>query len=401
MTNLIYDYDRRLNNAIRNLKRSSLSSTKKEQILGFVDYSISEGIGEARVQKYIGQLVNISIWLGKPFERASEEDIREVVRKIKTSGYVDFTKAEHRIVLKKFYKWLRKTNDYPPEVAWLRPRGKISSTVKMPEELLTEDDIKAMIISAKTERNRALIAMLYESGCRIGEILPIRIKHIAFDNNGSVMSVDGKTGPRRVRLVNSIPYLKAWLNNHTDINNPESFVWIKSNGELMGYPRAVTVLKNAAKMAGIKKRIYPHLFRHTRATHLANHLTEAQMKEYFGWVQASEMAGVYVHMSGRDVDNAILSLNGIKTDENEERIPMAMQKCPGCKKENGATYRFCYNCGTDLHQEPEIPGDEKNQGRIEFVTCESCRSKVPTTFKFCFKCGEMLGAEGWKKHQDI
>ena len=44
---------------------------------------------------------------------------------------------------------------------------------------------------------------------------------------------------------------------------------------------------------------------------MANYLTEAQMNVYFGWVQGSDMPSIYVHLSGRDVDYAILKANGV------------------------------------------------------------------------------------------
>ena len=44
---------------------------------------------------------------------------------------------------------------------------------------------------------------------------------------------------------------------------------------------------------------------------MANHLTEAQMNEYFEWVQDSGMPCIYVHLSGRDIDDAVLKANGI------------------------------------------------------------------------------------------
>jgi len=43
------------------------------------------------------------------------------------------------------------------------------------------------------------------------------------------------------------------------------------------------------------------------------------MKQYFGWVQGSDMASVYVHLSGRDVDNALLKLNGLEVKEEKKR----------------------------------------------------------------------------------
>ena len=74
-------------------------------------------------------------------------------------------------------------------------------------------------------------------------------------------------------------------------------------------------LKKIAKKAKIKKRIHPHLFRHSRCTYMANYLTEAQMNLYFGWIQGSDMPSVYVHLSGRDVDDAVLKANGITAKE--------------------------------------------------------------------------------------
>ncbi|MGA2789578.1 MAG: site-specific integrase [Candidatus Bathyarchaeia archaeon] len=55
-------------------------------------------------------------------------------------------------------------------------------------------------IAAENPRDKALISVLYESGCRIGEILSLKIRN-KFDNNCSVLIVNGKTGQHRVRLI--------------------------------------------------------------------------------------------------------------------------------------------------------------------------------------------------------
>src|SRR5207245_4387087 len=89
------------------------------------------------------------------------------------------------------------------------------------------------------------------------------------------------------------------------------------------------MLSSTARRCGIKKRISPHSFRHARASNLANVLAEAQMKEYLWWVGDSRMAAIYVHLSGRNVDNALFKLNGIKTEEeiNEEEQPLRACNC--------------------------------------------------------------------------
>jgi integrase len=125
-----------------------------------------------------------------------------------------------------------------------------------------------------------LVLVLYESGCRIGEILSLRIKHACFDEYGAQLIVNGKTGSRRVRIIASAPSLASWLDNHP-LKDSESPLWIslRSMNEPLTYSAAKELLKELARRAGIRKRVYPHLFRHSRATMLANFLTEVQMNE--------------------------------------------------------------------------------------------------------------------------
>ncbi|MCI0564101.1 MAG: hypothetical protein MN733_36965 [Nitrososphaera sp.] len=119
----------------------------------------------------------------------------------------------------------------------------------------------------------------------------------------------------------------------------------------MSKNRACFILQRLARVAGIKKRVNPHVFRHSRATYLANHLTEAQMKEYFGWIQASDMAAVYVHLSGRDVDNAVLKVYGITKEQETEKSILTPKTCDRCQLRNPSDNKFCSRCGITLDTE--------------------------------------------------
>ena len=130
------------------------------------------------------------------------------------------------------------------------------------------------------------------------------------------------------------------------------------------------MLRSVARRAGIRKRVNPHSFRHARATHLANHLTDAQMKEYFGWVQGSEMATVYIHLSGRDVDNALLTkVYGIEKPRDDEKDRFSPVQCSRCGRNNPPTFRFCGLCGAPLSEEAavEIVQRESERARVDKV----------------------------------
>jgi integrase len=337
------------------------------------------GYSKARILKYLSTLLSLAKLLGKPFVNAQKEDIIEVISKIEQSNYSDWTKHDFKSVLKVFFRWLRETEDYPEEVRWIKVTSK--SKVKLPEELLTIEEVLKMVDAAEHIRDKAFILTLYESGCRIGELLTLQIKHVHFDNFGAVLIVNGKTGQRRVRIILSAPKLHQWIENHPLRDNLNAPLWITlgKNKRVWHYGTAKDCIQRLAEKVGIKKRVYPHLFRHSRATHLANYLTEAQMKQYFGWVQGSDMASIYVHLSGRDLDNALLKLNGMETQEKKEEEKFKVIICPRCKKSNSFDAKFCSFCGMCL--------DVKTS-----VEVEELRSKVDQLMTELVKNPEVLEA---------
>jgi integrase/recombinase XerD len=109
-------------------------------------------------------------------------------------------KSDYKTICERFYRWLGGSEEYPSEVRWTKARV-VGANRKLPEELLTESDVSRMVQAADFGRDRALIVALYESGCRVGEIGQLQIRHVEFDEHGARLIVRGKTGMRRVRVV--------------------------------------------------------------------------------------------------------------------------------------------------------------------------------------------------------
>jgi hypothetical protein len=172
---------------------------------------------------------------------------------------------------------------------------------------------------------------------------------VSFDKDGAVIIVNGKTGSRRIRLVLSASKLVNWIENSPSKANRESYVWTnleKDNGNPLSYKRVSNILREVAEKASVKKRVNPHSFRHARATHLSKHLPDAIMKPYFGWTQSSKMASVYYHLSGADVDSAILGMYGKKSEEKENMV--SLKSCPRCGSDSSPESDFCCKCGLPL-----------------------------------------------------
>ena len=366
----IYNYEKHIDNEIRNIENSSMTKRNKELIFQFKDSCFMEGLSKARITRLLNTAKAIALELKKDMDKATKEDIMKIVQKIQTNdNYSVHTKRTYLIILKKFYKWLNGNEEYPEQVRWIKATVK-KSQMKLPSEegLITEQDIKTLVDAADTPRDKALVSVTYESGCRIGEVLSCRLNSLTFDELGCNMVVNGKTGARKVRLIASTPYLATWLEYHPYKHDNESPLWINTGNKKrcinMMYPTARAIFRRLFKKTGIKKRSNPHLFRHSRATFLASHLTEFQMNQYLGWIQGSKMPHTYVHMSGKDVDNAIIALNGIKTEKKANETILQSKPCPRCSSINGFNCKFCSKCGAVLDMKTAIEIEENRKEEV-------------------------------------
>lgn len=235
----------------------------------------------------------------------------------------------------------------------------------MPEKLLTEEDVEKMIHTAENPRDKAFIALLWETGARIGELIDLEVGSIEDRENGKKVVIDGKTGARRLPLVSSVPHVQNWLNNHPNKDNSSTPLWCRLSGrkagEKVSYRYMTKMLDKIGEKAGVEKPVNPHHFRHSRATYLATRFKEAQMCEWFGWVQGSDRPADYVHLSGRDIDLSYDRLHGIEDEEKPEKSELSPVDCPRCDAKNDPEASFCQNCGQALTREAFEEIEEKEE----------------------------------------
>src|SRR5205823_11914414 len=118
-------------------------------------------------------------------------------------------------------------------------------------------------------RDTALLSVEWETGGRIAEVGNLQIKHVVSVEHGYTLVLDGKTGQRSVLVVSAAPALTAWLNIHPFRNDPEAPLWVhwnyRTGPKQLKYDTIRFLIVDLFRRAGITKRVYPHLFRHSRA----------------------------------------------------------------------------------------------------------------------------------------
>ena len=356
--------------------KSRISSQKKElkKLVTVADFKllekyeiimINESLAEATRCKHFEILLSLTRMLSKKsWNTLNQDDIDLLVSNVMKTYSVDGketnTTYDHKKILKIFFRWVKlgsrsfREVGNPPELKNVRTKTVADKIVR--EELVTPEDIVNLLSVCSNLRDKALLHVHYEAGTRPGEILSLKIKHVKQDKYGMIIAVDGKTGARPIRLIESVPSLSKWLSSHPFKDDPESPLWInisKSNyGSRLTHQSATLILYNACKKSQIGKKINLKLFRHSEATRTAMFMTEATLRKRHGWSPTSKMPSKYAHINQKDVEDSILGHYGIK--QEEERIIKVPKICPVCKNQNSYDSETCDNCSKPLDLEKAI-----------------------------------------------
>jgi len=300
-----------------------------------------------------GVLIRFANGFKKPFKKFTRKDIENFLQNLENKSEA-YRMIYKRIIMAffRFVYGLEKGDAYPDVVRWIKI-GRVKN--KEFPEILTIEEIGKMIEVADNLRDRAIISLLYESGCRASEILCLKIKDVTFDNYGAVIIVKGKTGSRRIRLISSVVDLKNWLNTHGRRNDENAPLFYSMARNSKFSPLSCNTLDELvdtlAKRANISRHIFPHLMRHSRCTHLSKLLKEPEMRIYFGWAKNSGMPGTYVHLSGADIEDKILEINGIKQTKGSKIHKIPTIKCWNCKELNSIGNKFCSYCASPIDKD--------------------------------------------------
>lgn len=363
----IHDYPRRLAEALTRLDRSDSSFENKRIIREFARALQVKGISAPRVEKYVGTLRLIGLALSKDLGVATKADLEDFMLKIRArQDRSIWTKTDYAITLHRFYRWLD-----GKDVKMSDRVSGISTTIKKREqprikkaELLSEEDIKALLQAADNPRDKALIATTWDTGGRIGEVGGLSVSDLTFDEEGTLIDLRGKTGARNVLAIECTAYLLNWLQNHPRKDEPGAPLWIglgnrpRQRGHALPYNAIYALFKRVFKAAGLRKRFNPHLFRHSRATWCVEHgWSTYELCRHFGWELDSGMPAVYLSLSDGMVHNKMRESYGYSSPEiRNTNVP---KKCDRCSHSNPSGFFRCARCGFPLSARPNYKGSEQ------------------------------------------
>ncbi|NBV08038.1 MAG: site-specific tyrosine recombinase XerD [Flavobacteriia bacterium] len=224
-------------------------------------------------------------------------------------------RSQARIIsgIKQFYHFLRIEIALKVDPSELLEQPKIGR--KLPE-VLTVAEIDALIASidvSKPEghRNRAIIETLYSCGLRVSELVELRISELFFEE-GFIRVIGKGNKQRLVPVSKSVETAVSWYMEHQrkklDIKKgEENIVFLNRRGSRLTREMIFTIIKQAAISTGLKRKISPHTFRHSFATHLLEGGANLRaIQEMLGHASITTTE-IYTHLDQRFLREAILT----------------------------------------------------------------------------------------------
>jgi integrase/recombinase XerD len=322
----------------------------------------------------------------KPFKDVTREDVLLFLNSFRKSETEDplhkwiGTYNIYRVHLMRFFRWLyhpttfpSKDRPKPPPVENIAQLKRKEKSIYKPTDLWNDEDDLLFLKYCPNPRDRCYHMMSDDSSCRPDELLRLRIKDVVFKitpdktRQYAEILVNGKTGSRSIPLINSIPYIKDWIDQHPHSGNPNSIL-LCGSGKSIGRKLDVTSLgriyryykegyfpkllvnpnvplEDKQKIRELLKKPWnPYIRRHSSLTEKSAILKEHHLRQYAGWSAGSNMHLKYLHYFGNESSESILSAYGIDTKERQVSDVLTPKQCPNCNEPNKPDSKFCVKC---------------------------------------------------------
>jgi integrase/recombinase XerD len=214
------------------------------------------GFSERTIEAYTLHNRKFLEHIKKSPEKIIEQDIKDYMAHLISINNTPRSLALKKASLKFFYDEVLKKDI----VNFKTP--KIPKTIP---SVLTKEEIKRLINSAGSYKTKVIIQFLYSSGLRLSELTSLKINDLELDEKiGWVRS--GKGAKDRMFVLSNfiIEELKTYIKT---LDKDEIYLFPGKNNTLSSR-NVQKIVENAAKKAGIKKKVTPHKLRHSFATHL-------------------------------------------------------------------------------------------------------------------------------------
>lgn len=287
-----------------------LNSNSKQDLEDFKSYILIEkNFSEHTAKAYCSDVLGFILWMGEEScESVNFSKVREYLHFIQKFNYKKNTIARKIASIRTFYKFLYRERkvDSNPAMNLTAPKRP-----KSLPKFLTPDEVEKILNNVKIEtpsgyRNRAILELLWATGMRVSELSGLNFGDLNLANNE--IRVFGKGAKERIILVTdrAKTYLERYIDTarsliprgyRVDAPTENSPVFINNTGYRLQTKTIRNVINDIVEKIELPKKVTPHVFRHSFATHLIENGADLRVvQELLGHASISNTQ-IYTHVS--------------------------------------------------------------------------------------------------------
>lgn len=251
-----------------------------DSIKGFEEYlRLEKGLSQNSINAYINDINKLVDFLKDAFKGTTPQKVKlnhlkAFMEWLSERGVSPRTQARTISGIKSYYKYLLIEDKITSDPTALLESPKIGR--KLPD-ILTLEEIDALIgavdaTKSEGQRNKAILETLYSCGLRVSELVSLRVSDLYFDQG--YIKVEGKAGkerlvpvsPRAIAEINK--YFEGYRRTLRVTPAANNILFLNRRGQKLSRVMIFTIIKNLAMKINLDKKISPHTFRHSFATHL-------------------------------------------------------------------------------------------------------------------------------------
>lgn len=204
---------------------------------------------------------------------------------------------KHYSVLRTFFRWC-------VNVEYIDKDSMAGLKMKIPQSLPrvpNSEDVKRLLDACVTSRDRALVALLIDSGLRISEATALRVGDVNLVD-GTLTIRCGKGAKDGVGMfgAEASRHLRKWLNSRPGLHT-DDLLFVTDAGDRLTRQTAGRILMRASKRAGLEKVIYPHALRHFAASSILRQSQNLELVRQVLRHESLTMTLRYARLTGMDV----------------------------------------------------------------------------------------------------
>lgn len=291
-------------------------------LLGYRSYiRLEKRLAENTVESYMTDLENFSHFIQHHWNVAPNKVAPEMIERHQTwlfeQGREAASQARALSSIKSFFNYLlleERMESSPAEFIEAPRSGR-----RLPDTLTTQEiDLLLDSLDRSTPKGRrdsAMLEVLYSCGLRVSELTSLRLSDLFFGEG--YIRVVGKGNKQRLVPISTIARDKVqiYLEDRRESKSESDILFLNNRGDALTRVMVFTIIRQAALRAGIRKKISPHTFRHSFATHLLEGgASIRQVQEMLGH-ESILTTEIYTHLDSTHLRSTVEKHHPLATEE--------------------------------------------------------------------------------------